>query len=260
MRTVRKSPSAKKGQKPVRADWKVELIRFTAFLPTTPDEVQSWWSKTVGQPPETTLSNVREAKQRFEAPIGSGRLVLQTELNRVDWVLLAQINFDREIVEPPNLGGLSEVMETFTSFVERWLTLKVPAIRLAVGVTLVQEVRDRTAGYRRLKDFLKDLKIDPERTSDLVYQINKPITSRVVSGISINRLQKWSVAQFRHLSVKVQELTVPSVSSPAWFACRCELDMNTPAERNEIIPEDQAALFKELCKAAVAIAKKGDSA
>src|SRR5687767_3792753 len=105
----KKRPPKRKPAKPSVTPWKVEQLRFTAFLHAIPESIEKWWKCTTDEPPEVTSSNLREAKQRYEGTFERGRFILQSELNRVDWVVVVQVPLEEEYLEAPNIGLLDDV-------------------------------------------------------------------------------------------------------------------------------------------------------
>lgn len=244
--------------------WKVESLRFTAFLnPGVSLDWSNWWMDIVGEVPEAKIERPREGTIREEGPFLWGRLVLAVEPLRVDWVLSGDI---KETFEKGTLDFLPDFATSVPEFSEsakRWIAKGFPIIRLAWGAVLMAPVRDREEGYRRLASYLPSLKIDPVGSSELHYQINRRRISARHAGLSINRLSKWSVARIQ--SARLQIGPIPSGLAPMHTvgndlsACRLELDINTAVENAVPFPADVAqALLGELAELAIEISKEGD--
>jgi hypothetical protein len=117
----------------------------------------------------------------------------------------------------------------FVDLMTRWIENGPEFTRIALGVVVHEPVPSREEGYRRLARYLPAVKIDPEGSSELFYQVNRPRKSQVIEGLKVNRLSKWSVA----LSVPFSfSLLGPAQSqfgrvNEGETTCRIELDINT---------------------------------
>ena len=247
--------------------WHVQQMRLTAFTPVSQaDRADSWWISAVGEPAETKTVRTKGAAQTLDGQWGKGRLVLNIDLGRTDWVAAAVTKVDEDLSEIPTLGAIDTVLDAFSSVTTKWLSDAPGITRLAWGAILVNIVENRVDGYKTLQKYLPSLKVDPDGSSDLLYQINRSRSSKVIEELNINRLQKWSVlalSQFNMQSVGavpvVREARVQV--SPALFACRLELDMNSQADRPDPLPATKLlGLYSELVALGKEISLKGDVA
>jgi hypothetical protein len=253
---------------PVEA-WQVESIRLTAF-PSEPVEplAQRWWKGLLGEEAEARSEKPREPEAREEGKFASGRLCLTVQPLRIDWRVDVQTE-PGELEDPlATLGPLPEVLPAFRELMQRWLqSEECPALkRLALGAILFQPVEDRVGGYRVLSRYLKALVIDAEGSSDLSYAINRRRERELAQGVSyVNRLSRWSVAvavqHTAHLGIvegKVSKVTSIQEEQPR-FACRLQLDINTPADfQGQLPPGKTVGILQELIDLGVEIAEKGD--
>ncbi len=121
-------------------------------------------------------------------------------------------------------------------------------------------VPDRPTGYRLLAQYLNNVKIDPDNSSDFHYQINRRRVSKNIAGLLINRLSKWSVtitkfSQFA-LGPVIQEFVI---SNHDHISANLELDINTvPEHQTLIFREQMPTIFMELIELASEIAEQGD--
>lgn len=243
--------------------WRVELMRLTAFMPAINiSETDKWWETVVGEPPDSKTSRLKGATQTLEGHLGVGKLLLNVDVNRVDWLTVPDVSVDQEIKEPPNIGVYTEVVDLFSSKMIRWLQFKPSTVRLAWGATLTLPVEDRESGYKRLINYLPMLKIDPVGSSELLYQINRPRQSKTFTSLVINRLQKWSVMKIQRLNLQMPsaqgQQMVGSVT-PGFDACRLELDINSSGDRSELLATDKLeSLYTELVGMGEEIASHGD--
>jgi hypothetical protein len=242
--------------------WRAQLIRLTAFAPlgaTFSGEVDKWWQVVAGEPPESKNEKPRESVVTLEGGIGPGRLSLACTLNRVDWVLAAEISLQTG-KEPPALGLYPEIEQFFSAKLAEWWKVCPPLVRLAWGAVVIQPVDSKATGYRTLQGYLRDVRLDEKSSSEFLYQINRPRKSSVVNGLVINRLQKWSVGLIQLFNLQVGGAShIQSSFEPGFSMCRLELDINSAYERTEPISSGQIPpLYAELVSTGKEIAIKGD--
>jgi len=98
-------------------------------------------------------------------------------------------------------------------------------------------------------------------TSDFLFQINRPTTSRgMLTDLKINRLTKWSAFAWQ-LTLVANRGSVSSqqIEGPKTFGVRLELDINSTGERQEELPASHLIdLWRELIGIGRAIAAEGD--
>lgn len=250
------------------SNWRVETLRLTIFASKIPDlETIDWWEGLVNELPETKTVQPRSGTLQEVGAIKNGlcNLSLECQAQRIDWHLTPIVKAEEQIAEFPSFASLSEGLNLFKELLAPWLNDRCPeADRIAFGAILTQAVPTKEAGYELLGRFLPSVKLDPIGSSDLVYQINRPRTSRCdVPGLKVNRLSRWSVAR---LSGVMVQLAAGGKVSPqvvqvrnTVYAERVELDVNTFRESEEPLPADKrVTIFKELVELGVEIASKGD--
>ncbi len=257
---------AKKTQKiqSVPADWRVENLRLTAFLRSPEDRpgVGSW-QELLGDEPKSSESRPREGLILEGGLCDQGWLTLEGGPIRIDWRLGINPEDRQTSLEIPSLGDFESVQAQFGILMKRWLKKSPPLNRLAIGAILNLPAKNETEGYRLLGHYLPKVEIDPKRSRDLFYQINRRRLSKSGhEGLEINRLTKWSVAQLRagivDLSAghgKFMETAEPLI------ACRLELDINTAPEFKLGLKKTMLSkLFDELVELGMEIAHNGDIA
>ncbi len=241
-------------------------MRLTAFMSESYGaDVDKWWEAIVGEPPEAKTEKVRESVRTLEGHLGNAKLILNSALDRVDWLLGVDIDVTQDFQETPNIGLYTDVLQLFSSKVSPWLLSCPPITRLVWGAILVQPTADRINGYRTLQKYVPALTVDALNSSDLLYQINRSRKSNVIPDLTINRLQKWSVSQLQHFSIKMVAGPTATRSqgtmTPGFSACRVELDINSAADRSEPLPTDRLeSLYEELVSLGKEIAAQGDIA
>jgi hypothetical protein len=244
-------------------DWQVEKLRLSAFLvaPIVPVE-ERFWERLLGTLPDEQRSQPHQQLAIEEGPFLSGRLKVQARSDRCDWILSYDPKNSSE--EPPTFGPYSAVGGRFRKLMLKWLGDCPTLNRVAFGAILLLPADSLSDAFRRLEDFLPAVKIDPERTQDLSYRINRPRHSRHKDvNLNINRLSTWTALQMLGTVVEVPAgvrgpVTVKQTLPPQNL-CRLELDINTIAEHTQEIEKCFLAdIFGELVDYANELAVKGD--
>jgi len=246
------------------SDWEVNIVRATTFV--GPDfnvhpEI-SWWKQIVENEAEESRSR-HSTGELVESGVFEGRrLVLDIKPGRADWRLTALAGPPDELPEVlPTIGPLDDVLTSFLRLTGSWLDVCPAVTRLAFGAVLVKPVTDRKTGYSAIATLLPKVDIDPENSSDFLYQINRPRPSLSgISGLILNRLSKWSVLSTILLRVAVGGGggSIQDARQPQFF-CRLELDMNTDSDfRGDFSKDNMGSVFQELVDLGREIAKKGD--
>lgn len=243
--------------------WQADSLRFTLFptIGLAPPQ-SSWWARIVGDEPETSVSQPRQGTLIESGAYAGQQLTLAIQANRLDWTVTPSEE-SQQSEGPPSIGPFAERLEGFVRLIHTWFSSPScpKAKRLAFGAGLIQNVPDRATGYRRLQPFLKAVSLDPDRSSDFVYQINRPRNSkRMASGLKLNRLSKWMVAIWSRALVLEPALTSnPIIRTQKHFSQRLELDISTDQEfQAEFAPSDAAQIFSELVDLGIEISINGD--
>jgi hypothetical protein len=238
-------------------------LRLTAFLhpderPTEP----AWWSEVTGTQPEQRISKPARGELQDSGLIGTATLSVSLQPGRVDW-FISPGPFEPTVdlvVAINSVGPFPEQFREFTSMMGRWLPAAPRIFRMAFGAVVLEQAASKEAGYRKLGEYLRDVTIDATGSEDLLYQINRPRQSRVIPGLRLNRLSKWSVAYFQRLRVGLaaSPAAQPQLGDRV-YACRTELDISTPAELSDVLPSGNLSeLFTELSELGVEIVNRGD--
>ena len=248
-----------------RDKWQVESLRLSVFLvdAINPVETRSW-EPLFGNAPDELRIQQQQQLVTEEGPFLNGRLRAETRSNRFDWRFFPDPkNLPHEL---PILGSYADLESRFQDLMLRWLS-NCPLIhRVAYGGVLLLPTEGLPDAYRKLDRLLPAVQIDPEKTQDLTYRINRRRDSRCgVEGLKINRLSTWSAVQILdavidipasgHRPPKVTQL--PNSRS----LCRLELDINTIPEfvgefDKDLVPQ----IFIELISIGNEIASEGDIA
>lgn len=247
-------------------DWKTESLRFTAFLDAVENlDTTTWWAALVDTPSESRTVRPREAKSVDEGDVGGVRMILDVSGPRFDVHLAANLE---PALRDGNLDALPSVREPLSllqSVVSRWTALGIGVSRIALGAVLLRPAIDKVDGYRVLQSFLSDVRIDPERSSDLVYRINRPRPSTEVKGMVINRVSTWTVTRFNRAYVSlvptdgaVAAQSTTTIAGPC--AARLELDVNTFPRSERLSNAEVCSLAREIHLLVEEILMSGDVA
>jgi hypothetical protein len=241
-------------------EWRAEQFRLSAF-PALGAATRSadWWEAATGLQPEQNTANPRKGSAVISGPLGTAKLVLGLEPDRIDWLLVPDIEAMTLGNEVPHLGALTNVLGGFSEIIERWLARDdVPELaRLAFGAVLNHPESDRRSGYQRLPDYVP-VEVNPDST-DFQYQINLPVASRTgVEGLEINRLSKWSVAVYTRFALRVNGGVAQRTVQAPLYAFRVELDINTSQMFEGALPRPRLIdLYRELASLGQDVAAAG---
>lgn len=241
-------------------NWNYQHLRLTAFFSSTINiKDNSWWTDTMGGDPENSSYRMSPIPTREEEGYIDELIIhLKIEPNRADWLLLSPSA--QEIDEFPNLGDSSQAIAAFTELANNWFKniIDLDIARLAFGSRLLRKVKDRIESYKELKKILPNIKIDPEKSSDFLYQINRPRLSSTIDGLYINRVSKWRCMNSKVLSLHLGSVPQSNIATDI-YATNLDLDISTNADRETILPLDTLqGLLKEFINLGEEIAQKGD--
>ncbi len=213
------------GSTPPLDAWRVETGRVTAFSNEVLQvEGNTWWNDVVGAAPEAVVSRPKTGQYQTRGEFEGRRLALQIQPGRIDWAVAPVVKTEEEDPSLPLLGPFTEVLASLTKLVTAWLPQAPPIKRLAFGAVLVQPVENLRAGYVLIRKYVRGLDIDPENSSDFLYQINRPRQATTpIHGLRINRLSKWSVQLAQRVTVTVEQGGISGRAFGDEVACRLAL-------------------------------------
>ena len=243
------------------AEWQTEGLRLTAFVvePIGPGNL-GWWEALLGEAPSVTQTRPRERAITEEGPFSGGKLSVVASTGRIDW------RFGLDPSEPPpefpSVGTYETRHREFRDLMQRWLEKSPPLNRLAFGAVLLSPVENMPEAYRVLDKLLPAVEIDPDRTRDLIYRINRRRSSRCgIEGLEVNRLSTWAATTVSTVEVELSIEGSEKVhqSQTLQYACRLELDINTaPGFGGELDKAKLPSLFDELVDLGSEITTEGD--
>ena len=239
--------------RPELAEWRAEMLRLTAFTSAQlTNQSSEWWQQITGAQPESISSKPAIGVHSAEGTTETFRFILNIVPGRID--LIAAPN-PSENTPTPDLGSFVTLAKSFVAYLEPWLkSCSFPIARIAFGSTVRILVNDRVEGYKVLAELLPTVQIDPEGTTDFMYQINRPIKSKHISGLKLNRLCKWGV-------LDIQLLPFSENSQPIQHThfCRVELDLSSDKDYQDNIGNKVALIFEELVGLGTALVGQGDA-
>lgn len=194
--------------------WLTESIRFS-FLGVTEGAKISWQAFT-GKDAESMTNRPAQQLTIEEGPFLSGRLVVTSQPGRVD-VTLNAMPTDPNV--HPSLGDFTTNLAAFS---ERLMQVKLPAaVRVAFGAVLNIFPSSLEESGAAIRDLIPSFQIDKSAT-DISLQFNMPKKLPKVSGITLNRLAKYSQMMSQ---VVLYDGTSPTTKRN--HVLQLELDINT---------------------------------
>ena len=80
-------PRQNGSSRPSLGAWQTESLRLTGFrLEADSEQDLNLWQQVVGEEPESRTRKPKTSEQLDFGPFGEGKLILQIQLGRIDWV------------------------------------------------------------------------------------------------------------------------------------------------------------------------------
>jgi hypothetical protein len=228
--------------------WLLLGVRLTVF-PIEPWTVSAdLWEQVVGAPPETDQNQPRLRVRVQTGPWHEGVLQLTISPHTIVWVTAPAVG-QAGLANVDDLRVV-DVVPDFLATTRSWLSSEdFDVKRVGFGLHTLLSAQDRASSYRILQSLVSSVTIEPETTSDLLYQINRPVPSRVLGAeVRLNRLMKWSGlfigrAQFEAGHTQIAQAG-PVLGS---YYASLDNDINTPAEHLGPFEKGQlGAIYDEL--------------
>ena len=243
-------------------DWQVESLRLTLFRAKPVEIVVPLWETLTGEKPERVNSQPRANIIIEEGNVVLGSLTHNSDPLRINWILAPSQEQQSKTPSFPTLGSLFETKSQFIKMMSDWLSSNVvpETNRIALGSVSMIIKNNKALAYKLLSELLHNfVKIDIENSTDLFYQVNRPIQSTVDSHILINRLSKWSAIHARGFGLLFMEKPEVIQDTRDNVAARLELDINThQSNKNIFTKEKLIPLLEELSSFADQISQEGD--
>jgi len=242
------------------SNWQVFVLRFTAFY--SPDETfdsSGWWAEVTGDLPETETKKLKEGIIIEEGPFRDGKLTLVKSEVAID-LRLHLPDKPEEVDGIPTVGSFEKQYPEFVSLVKKLFDVTTfPLVtRLAFGSIINLPTKDQQEGYKQLSAYIKNVKIDPVKSRDFIYRINRRRASTTgIDNLEINRLNSWSVASFSTAILSIP--TSAKTRTANCYACRLEIDISTCQEFQNHLPKGKLSeIFDELVDMGKEIITQGD--
>lgn len=212
-------------------NWQVLHIRLTAFPAAVAQPNPQHWLETLTKhQPDTHTTKQGDFQQMDTVCFKGGELTCESSSLRIDFYHKKP---DAVYHNLETTGSFVDINPLFSSLMTEWLqALPIGLTRLAFGVDLIQTV-DTIAVASAIVSTYLPFTIE-DGIHDFVYQVNKRQLSKVVNGLSYNRIVKWGIHEM----------------STGGCMARCLLDINTSYDYPNNLPGAQlCALWTELVQA-----------
>lgn len=243
-------------------EWLATNLRFTFFYTSgdRPDLHPAW--KAIAGDAETSaeIENKKSNEVVITGPLENHTLRIVSGPTKGDIILIPGSIQNPNL--PPHIGEALPSIEQFSGWISRYLTSGElsETNRIAFGAHLTKVCDDLDNTRKEIKNYLPFLTLENASAGDLIYQINRPVQSRVIPKLLINRLTTWKQLQQFALTVRPGIDAVPSTETQSLFVFQAVLDINTDAERSESLPSDEIqGMFTELIERGTEILENGDS-
>jgi len=248
-------------EKSIVSDWQIEQLRCTAFLqPQSNVAAHAAFAAIADSEPVVRSENTQQGMSSSSGNLDSIKMDVIQLPGRLDVVFQSAEQVPDAPIPP--IGAYRQQKDALAERCLHWLTERPSLQRLAMGLIVVAQVPDRTAGYRALQKLLPSVTLDPEHSTDFNYQINRPRLVKIADDfrIKINRLSRWGVTASIFQTIVVRPGEVALMSRPVLVrnVCRIELDLSSDQEVPALPPEHVPSLWQTLSYLADEIISEGD--
>ena len=238
-------------------DWRARALRFSAFPtgPLSPADFDRLW-QACGAPTielEEHKPNV-SFRRRFGVIENSMGIDCQCLPDRVDLHVMPLAGPDGPTME---LVPAFDAMDMFKVRCDAALhSIGVPVRRLALAGTVSIGCKSREEVYEVLGQLVPSVRLDPQKSREFRYQINRPDQSSVLPDLLLNKLMTWVA-----LRIEMRTMTTNILVTEPRFLATLEFDFNTDGARSEPLPEvNLPALAVELDSSLRRIMEAGELA
>ena len=243
--------------------WNVNSLRFTLFPDQQYSFVEDDWKKIFDKSPDSFSHNLKTNLQHYEGEFFEGLMNLDLTPLRIDFNYLPTGPVPPSGIDDLNLGLLDDIVPDFVTSINKFFDSgNCPrAQRIAFAANYFIPTATKVSGYILLNKYLPKVEIDPNKSSDFLYQINRPRKSKVINGLEINRLTKWRVIEYQGISPQIKLGNQGNLSINKEYSMSLQMDINSQADYpSEIEPATQKGLFGELVGFSREISDNGDIA
>lgn len=232
--------------------WKADHLRISLFSdkPWDVDPVKIF-TEVFASDPETSSQKIAAGEATAAGIWSSGRVEIRRTINRIDCLLQPALPTHAEL---PLLSDVEALLPAFTALLSNWVQSQPQdVVRIALGCGGVMDVVDIKEGYIKLRDLVRVIKIDVDRFSEFLFQVNLSKQSINQPELLLNRLTTWSVLQAQMGIIGGHPMAVQNRS-----LCTCVIDINTDANRS--IPLEKRGIGKllnEMCLETIHLLDQG---
>lgn len=240
------------------AEWKAASLQAVLFTKAPTPRTVDIFSMLVGSPADTVEERAKEGFVRQMGRLGDKLLQVGVNPIRIDIVLSPPP--PEPTPDDPGvriaMGSFEDELNTFSIMVRKFLNeADLPIVRASLVCAALAETDSRSSAYEVLAGHLKSVKVESEM-EELLYRVNWKAKTELLEESYLNRIATWSAVK-----LSVSAGTSPFDARPLSqtnFA-RIELDINSPAERTEIITKDRVvSIFDRFVFLALENIKKGE--
>ena len=248
-------------------EWLAQQLRITIFHSAIDlgDKIHGYWTEAFGSTPQQDETKNLEGVRVVGGQIGDTQWTMNIRAERTD-ILAQPVN-----IPPPGSTdvwnkferGYQQAMRELSPASQLLINMTPSINRLAVGALLLAPAPSLSEAYAKLSLTLPRFQFEGLDAPDFSFQVNRRRRSQVSSGIWINRLATWSIAQGQTVSFgRVGDGSPVASGSRIQFAASLQLDINTAhVDASRSIPADKAKdVLSELMEMALEIAHEGDVA
>ncbi len=246
-------------------DWSAQQLRVTIFHVggDVGSAVHDFWVRAFGIAPQQDETRNLEGVRVVGAQASGKHWIANIRPDRVDLI--------QQPANTPNPGS-GDVWNTFGGPYQQVARELIPPShllvdmvsginRLAVGALFLAPATEIAEAFTELGTALPGLRFNDLDTPDFSFQVNRRRRSQYASGLWINRLATWSIAQNQTVSFgPVGSAGAAASTSEIRYAASLQLDINTAQiDGTRSIPNDKAKeILGELVDLSLEIADKGD--
>jgi hypothetical protein len=246
--------------------WKVERLRATAFLTGEGSDPGARWKDLLGVDPEQVTARPQIGLKQATGIHENVRVTLTSQPGRED-MAYEPAGSPESTTEASKLfhfiGDWDQLKDQFRDRAITAASHLGPVNRLAFGGVLLIPVKDGEAARELLSRLIKCIQIAPSISMvDFFWQVNRPRKSKVVAGLTVNRLLRWSAPELTLHTVMIDAQKIQNVAAtvtPTATAVRLEFDINTVTARTEpFAKETIGEMYSELVDLGDEATKSGD--
>ncbi len=239
------------------AEWGLANSRFSLFSPNYKNLETADYAEIFGFEAENQTISKAQFLCEFSTTRDGTIYQLSAAGPKIDIVITAGLQLDKMSEGLPMLHDPTKVRELLKTASSVLLSRVADVRRLAIGEQMLLPAGSRPKAYALMQYYLPALKIDPEKSSDLFYRINRPRKIDVQGrAILVNRLSQWGCLL---LSVT---MTASEMNKTAAFgeAVSVITDVNSAADDDlsTLTIDQKEALVDTLFAFSKELAQKGD--